>query len=95
MNVSDTHIDSFVANTMRKIGHEWKWIIDGKSENEKPGGLRGRNENESKLGRIYKADLSATELGSSKQGRDRHKLTGARLKSIRFNQKYGFLLSCM
>jgi hypothetical protein len=56
---------------MRKIGQEWNYIIDGKSGNEKPReGLLARNESESKLGRRYKGDGSATELGSSKQGTD-------------------------
>jgi len=55
----------------------------------------GGNESENKLGRSYKADRSATELGSSKQGKDRHKLTGSGLKSIRFNQKLGFQPSFM
>jgi len=41
---------------MRKIFHERKQIIDGKSENEKPReGLLGGNESESKLGRVTKA----------------------------------------
>jgi hypothetical protein len=52
--------------------------IDDESENEKPrDGLLGRNEIESKLGRSYKADSRAAELGSGKQGMDRHKLTEA------------------
>jgi hypothetical protein len=70
-------------------------IIDVKSENESEEDCWGGSESESKLERGYKAERSATELGSSTQGKDRHKLTGSGLKSIRFNHKHGFQPSFM
>jgi hypothetical protein len=55
--------------------------IDCGSGNEKPGReglLGGEIKLKVKLGRSYKANSRATELDSSKQGTDRHKLTGSR-----------------